>query len=119
VPYFDRIAVSDLAWRRGLPWRAALADRWPGIRRIERLSVAGPRADAILLAGWLRSRLRRDVALARRDAPALTEVRVDGDRVAPPVQPALSDSDLLSAELDTLARDPVYEAAVRAARPSG
>jgi glucose-6-phosphate dehydrogenase assembly protein OpcA len=112
---FDRVAVSDLAWRRGLPWRSALADRWPGIRRIERLSVEGPRADALLLTGWLRSRLRRDVALTRRDAPALAAVRVDGDRVTPPVQPALSDSDLLSAELDTLARDPVYEAAVRAA----
>ncbi len=112
---FDRIVVSDLAWRRGLPWRAALAERWPGIRRTERLAIEGPRADALLLAGWLRSRLRRDVALRRRDAPALAGIRVDGDRVAPPLQPALSGSDLLSAELDTLARDPVYEAAVRTA----
>ena len=112
---FDRIVVSDLAWRRGLPWRSALAERWPGIRRIDRLAVEGPRADALLLAGWLRSRLRRNVALTRRDAPALAGIRVDGDRVAPPVQPALSGSDLLSAELDTLVRDPVYEAAVRAA----
>lgn len=114
---FDRVAVSDLAWRRGLPWRSALAERWPGIRRIERLSVEGPRADALLLAGWLRSRLRRSVALTRRESPALAGIRVDGDPVAPPVQPALSGSDLLSAELDTLARDPVYEAAVRAAAP--
>jgi len=114
---FDRIAVSDLAWRRGLPWRSMLADRWPGIRRIERLSVDGPRADALLLAGWLRSRLRRNVALTRRDAPALARVRIDGQPVATPTQPALSGSDLLSAELDTLARDPVYEAAVRAAVP--
>ena len=112
---FDRIAVSDLAWRRGLPWRSALADLWPaGIRRIERLSVEGPRADALLLAGWLRSRLRRRVALTRRDASALASIRVDGDPVAPPPHPALSGSDLLSAELDTLTRDPVYEAAVRA-----
>ena len=112
---FDRVVVSDLAWRRGLPWRSALAERWPGIRRTERLAIEGPRADALLLAGWLRSRLRRDVALTRRDAPALAGIRVDGDRVAPPAQPALSGSDLLSAELDTLARDAVYEAAVRAA----
>ncbi len=112
---FERIAVSDLAWRRGLPWRSALAERWPGIRRVERLAVEGPRADALLLAGWLRSRLRRDVALTRREAPALAGIRVDGDRIPQPVQPALSGSDLLSAELDTLARDPVYEAAVRAA----
>jgi glucose-6-phosphate dehydrogenase assembly protein OpcA len=111
---FDRIAVSDLAWRRGLPWRSALADRWPGIRRIERLTVEGPRADALLLAGWLRSRLRKQVLLTRRDAPALARVEVDGDPVTPPALPPLSGSDLLSAELDTLARDPVYEAAVRA-----
>lgn len=112
---FDRIATSDLAWRRGLPWRSVLAERWPEIRRIERLSVDGPRADALLLAGWLRSRLRRDIALARRAAPMLAGVRVDGDLVASPTQAVLSGSDLLSAELDTLARDPVYEAAVRAA----
>jgi hypothetical protein len=55
------------------------------------------------------------VALARRDADALARIRVDGDPIAPPLRPALSGSDLLSAELDTLARDPVYEAAVRAA----
>jgi len=110
---FERIAVSDLAWRRTLPWRVALADRWPGIRKIERLAVEGPRADALLLAGWLRSRLRRDVALTHRAAATLSRARVDGDPVAPPRQHALSDSDLLSAELDTLARDPVYEAAVR------
>lgn len=112
---FDRVVVSDLAWRRGLPWRSALAERWPGIRRTDRLVIEGPRADALLLAGWLRSRLRRDVALTRRDAPAVAGIRVDGDRVAAPAQPALSGSDLLSAELDTLARDAVYEAAVRAA----
>ena len=111
---FDRIVVSDLAWRRGLPWRSALAERWPGIRRTERVSIEGPRADALLLAGWLRSRLRRKVSLARRDAAALARIEVDGDPVAPPARPALTGSDLLSAELDSLARDPVYEAAVRA-----
>jgi len=108
------VCSSDLAWRRGLPWRSALAERWPGIRTIERVSIEGPRADALLLAGWLRSRLRRKVSLTRREAIALAEIAVDGDPVAPPARPALSGSDLLSAELDTLARDPVYEAAVRA-----
>ena len=107
------IVVSDLAWRRGLPWRSALAERWPGIRTIERVSIEGPRADALLLAGWLRSRLRRKVSLTRRDAIALVGIAVDGDPVTPPARPALSGSDLLSAELDTLARDPIYEAAVR------
>jgi len=37
-----------------------------------------------------------------------------GDTVAPPARPPLTGSDLLSAELDTLARDRIYEAAVRA-----
>ena len=112
---FERVAVSDIAWRRTLPWRVALAGRWPQIRSVERLAVEGPRADALLLAGWLRSRLRRDVTLQHRTAEAVTRVRVDGDPVAPPAQAVLSGSDLLSAELDTLTRDPVYEAAVRAA----
>jgi hypothetical protein len=94
----------------------ALAARWPGIRKLERLSVEGPRADALLLAGWLRSRLRRDIALTRRSAESLTAVRVDGDPVATPSRlTTLTGSDLLSAELDSLARDPVFEAAVRSA----
>jgi glucose-6-phosphate dehydrogenase assembly protein OpcA len=112
---FDEVAASDLAWRRTLPWRAVLADHWPGIRTIERLTVEGPRADALLLVGWLRSRLRKDVSLTRRHAETVVQVRVDGEPVDPPRTPALSGSDLLSAELDTLARDPVFEGAVRAA----
>ena len=58
---FERVAVSDIAFARTLPWRRRLAERWPGIGAVERLRVEGPRADAVLLAGWLRSRLRRDV----------------------------------------------------------
>jgi glucose-6-phosphate dehydrogenase assembly protein OpcA len=112
---FDRVAVSDVAWRRTLPWRVALAARWPGIRRARRVSVDGPRADALLLAGWLRSRLRHEVALSRRAADRVSAVRVDGETVEPPAAPPLSDSDLLSAELDVYVRDPVYESAVRAA----
>ena len=111
---FPGAAVSDIAWRRTLPWRAALASRWPEIKSIERLSVEGPKADAHLLAGWLRSRLRREVALTRRSAEATTSVRVDGEPVRAPLGKALSASDLLSAELDSLVRDPVYEAAVKA-----
>jgi glucose-6-phosphate dehydrogenase assembly protein OpcA len=112
---FGRVAASDLAWRRGLPWRAALAARWPGIRRMERLAVEGPRADAELLAAWLRSSLRRPIRLTRRHAPALTAVRVDGDPVTLAVRAgAPTGSDLLSAELDTLSRDPVYERTIRA-----
>ena len=117
VPLFGRIAVSDLAFRRGLPWRARLAERWPGIRRAQRLHVEGPKADALLLAGWLRSRLRREITLGRRGAEAIERVVVDGDAVEVPSGDRPTPSDLLSAELDLLVRDPIYEAAVRAACP--
>jgi glucose-6-phosphate dehydrogenase assembly protein OpcA len=113
---FDRIAVSDIAWGRSVAWRGRLAALWPGIRTAERLSVTGPKADALLLAGWLRSRLKRDVKLTHRASSELERVAVDGEAVAPPRGGALSPSDLLSAELDVFGRDPVYEAAVRAAR---
>ena len=45
----------------------------------------------------------------------MTGIRVDGDPVERPIGKPLSGSDLLSAELDSLSRDPVYEAAARAA----
>jgi glucose-6-phosphate dehydrogenase assembly protein OpcA len=112
---FDGVATSDIVWRRTLPWRVALAGRWPGIRNARRLTVEGPRADALLVAGWLRSRLRREIALTRRAADEVRAVRVDGEAVDPPAAPPLSASDLLSAELDVYSRDPVFEAAVRAA----
>ena len=112
---FDRIAVSDIAFSRTLIWRARLAERWPGIREMRRLAVEGPRADALLLAGWLRSRLRRDVALTRRARDAVTAVRVDGAPVPRPLGDTATGSDLLSAELDVFGRDAVYEAAARAA----
>jgi glucose-6-phosphate dehydrogenase assembly protein OpcA len=113
---FDRIAVSDIAWGRSLAWRARLAGLWPEIRSVETLSVTGPKADALLLAGWLRSRLRRDVKLTHRGAAALERVAVDGKPVARPPGDAPTPSELLSAELDVFGRDPVYEAAVTAAR---
>ncbi|HET9939203.1 MAG TPA: glucose-6-phosphate dehydrogenase assembly protein OpcA [Gaiella sp.] len=111
---FDTVAVSDLAWRRGLRWRAALAERWPEIRRMQRLTVEGPTADAELLAGWLRSRLRRRIAFTHRPGTSLVAVEVDGERVPRPAVPRLRASEQLSAELDRLTRDPVYEAAVLA-----
>ena len=112
---FDRAAVSDLAYRRTLPWRVRLADCWPGIRSVRTLEVTGPRADALLLAGWLRSRLRRKIMLRVAAADAVSAVAVDGDPVDPPVGEDPTPSALLSAELDVLARDPIYEAAVRRA----
>jgi glucose-6-phosphate dehydrogenase assembly protein OpcA len=114
VDLFDSVAVSDIAFSRTLPWRRRLADLWPGIKKIEKLRVEGPRADAELVAGWLRSRLKRDIALTRRDAPAVRAMWVDGEPVASPGE-LLNGSELLSAELDLFGRDAVYEAAVRAA----
>jgi len=113
---FERVAVSDIAFSRTLPWRVALAGLWPGIGSIERLRVEGPRADAELLAGWLRSRLERSLSLTRREGEAVSAVWVDGVPVEPPGE-AASASDLLSAELDQPGRDRVYEAAARAAVP--
>jgi len=113
---FERIVVSDIAWGRTREWRGRIAELWPGIKRAERLSVTGPKADALLLAGWLRSRLKRDVTLSHRAAKVVSRITVDGTRVKPPRAEPLSASDLLSQELDTYTRDPIYEAAVAAAK---
>ena len=113
---FDRVAVSDIAWTRTAGWRLRLAELWPGIRRLESLQVTGPEADARLLAGWLRTRLRRQVELTHRPAKTLRRVVVDGEAVDPPSGPAPTPSDLLSEQLDVFGRDPIYEAAVSAAR---
>jgi glucose-6-phosphate dehydrogenase assembly protein OpcA len=115
VHLFTAAAVSDIAYARTVAWRRRLAELWPGIRTVERLRVEGPRAEALLLAGWLRSRLQKEIRLTRRNAGRLSGVWLNGERVEPPSEPDPSGSDLLSAELDVFARDPVYEAAVRAA----
>lgn len=114
---FERTAVSDIAFSRTLHWRRKLADLWPGIATIEKLRIEGPRADAELIAGWLRSRLKREITLIRRNAESVEAIWVDGEAVAP-VGDSLSASELLSGELDQFGRDPVYEAAVRAALPA-
>ena len=87
-----------------------LAGLWPGIGEHAQLYVRGPVAEASLLAGWLRSRLDRDVELMQDDADELTAVAVDGEPCALPHE-RVTGSDLLSAELDEFGRDPVYEAA--------
>jgi len=117
VRLFHRLSVSDIAFARTLPWRQRLAGLWPGIGSLERLRVEGPRADALLLAGWLRSRLRREVSLSRRAAATLRAVWVDGAAVPLPHGDVPGASELLSAELDRFGRDPVYEAAVPSAGP--
>ena len=113
---FDRIAVSDIAWGRSVGWRGRIAALWPEVKAVKTLSVTGPKADALLLAGWLRARLKRPVKLSHRSAAELERVAIDGEPVALPRGATPSASDLLSAELDVFGRDAIYEAAVSAAR---
>jgi hypothetical protein len=61
VELFERVAVSDITWRRTLPWRVALAHDWPEVGRCTELAVKGPAADAHLLAR--REILREDVVV--------------------------------------------------------
>jgi len=111
----EHLAVSDIVWARTLPWREAIAQAWPGIAEANELDVSGPEADALLLAGWLRSRLQRPVALCQRDAEEVEAVAVDGEAIVEPSLPRPSSGALLSGELDRFGRDRFYEAAVRAA----
>jgi glucose-6-phosphate dehydrogenase assembly protein OpcA len=110
---FERTVISDIAWARTDRWRRELADAWPFDGN--EIAVTATRAQAMLLAGWLRSRLGHDVALEHEPARSLVAVYVDGDPIdAPPGEPP-PPSELLSDELDRFVRDPVYEAAVRGA----
>jgi glucose-6-phosphate dehydrogenase assembly protein OpcA len=109
---FERTAVSDIAWARTGMWRTAVAGRWPEIASQE-IQVRGPRAEAALLRGWLASRLERELPPAEQAGEL--GVRLDGDEVAAPRDEQLTPSDLLSAELDNLSRDRVYEAGAVAA----
>jgi glucose-6-phosphate dehydrogenase assembly protein OpcA len=110
--YLPRVAISDIAWARTEPWRHGLAALWPGIAEASELRVAGPQADALLLAHWLRSRLGRALRLHRDAADELEEVELDGTAVLPDRLAPRSASDLLSAELDSYGRDATYEAAL-------
>jgi hypothetical protein len=110
---FERVTVSDIAWARGAPWREAVARLWPGVADAEAVRVAGPRADALLLARWLGSRLGRDVELDHAPAGEIELVEVDGEPVTPRRADAKTPSDLLSEQLDLFGREPMYEEAVR------
>jgi glucose-6-phosphate dehydrogenase assembly protein OpcA len=112
---FDRVMVSDIAWARTSRWRQQLASLWPGIAEVSRIKVTGTEAQAHLLAGWLRSRLEREVELEHEPSDRLVSVEVDGEPAPFPPGDPPDPSDLLSDELDRFARDPVYEDAVRAA----
>ena len=77
--------------------------------------MTGPRAEALLLTGWLRSRLRRKPELVHRPGKTLRRLVVDGVAVEAPAGDPATASELLSEQLDVFSRDPVYEAAVKAA----
>jgi hypothetical protein len=113
---FDHTIVSDIAWARTQRWRRELAHAWPFECRS--LFVRGTHAQAMLLGGWLESRLGHHVDVEHERADALAAVSVDGSPIdAPPGEPPFS-SDLLSDELETYTRDSIYEAAVAAAATS-
>jgi hypothetical protein len=92
-----------------------LASLWPGIADVQRIRVSGTSAQAHLLAGWLRSRLKHEVALEHDPSDKLVGVEIDGEPAPFPPGDPPSAADLLSEELDKFDRDRVYEAAVRAA----
>ena len=110
---FDRIDVSDIAWARTEPWREAVAGLWPDVAETRTVGVAGPNAEALLLAGWLRSRLGRDVELRHEPAGEVELVEVDGRPAQPKRLEPKTASDYLSDQLDLFARDRIYEEAVR------
>jgi glucose-6-phosphate dehydrogenase-like protein OpcA len=112
---FDEVVVSDIAWARTSRWRSQLASLWPAIGDVRRIRVTGTAAQAHLLAGWLRSRLGREVELDHDPAERLAGVELDGEQTPFPPGEAPDPADLLSDELDRLSRDRIYEAAARAA----
>ncbi len=75
--------VGDLAWARIFPWQSLAADVLdiPNLRehrdkiKAVRITTAGaPGAEALLLAGWFQSRIKRArVALAQQPIPAPVE----------------------------------------------
>ncbi len=112
---FDRTAVSDIAWSRTSRWRTLLASLWPDIASVGVIRVTGTRAQALLIAGWLRSRLDRDdIELEHVESGRLEGIELDGKPAPfPPGDPPMP-SDVLSDELERYTRDRVYEAAVLA-----
>ena len=112
---FERTAVSDIAWARTSRWRSLLASLWPDLADVRRLKVRGTYAQALLLCGWLRSRLDRDdIDVEHVDAPRLEGIELDAKPAPFPPGDPPQPSDVLSDELDRFTRDRIFEAAVRA-----
>lgn len=113
---FERVVVSDIAWQRTSRWRRLLASLWPDIAGVKHVRVTGTQAQALLLGGWLRSRLQRDdIEVEHVEAERLTGVELDGKPAPFPPGDPPPPSDALSEQLDVFTRDAVYEAAVVAA----
>jgi glucose-6-phosphate dehydrogenase assembly protein OpcA len=110
---FERVIVSDIAWARTEPWREAVARLWPAIAEAAAVRVAGPRAEALLLRGWLSGCLSREFELEHEPAGEIELVEVGGEAAVPGRIAQKSASDLLSDQLDIFSRDPMYEEAVR------
>ena len=110
---FDRATVSDIAWARTSRWRPQLASLWPDIANVTKIRVTGTAAQAHLLAGWLRTRLDREVELEHEQADRLEGVAIDGEAAPFPPGDPPAPADLLSEELDRFERDRIYEDAVR------
>ena len=108
----DRAVVSDITWQRTEPWRRAVAGLWPAVAVSDQLRVRGPRADALLLAGWFGSRLGRDVSVDHEHATEIEAVAATPHGAEPPDAHGLSASEFLSHQLEIVARDPIYEEAV-------
>jgi glucose-6-phosphate dehydrogenase-like protein OpcA len=113
--FFERVAVSDIAWARTARWREGVARLWPGIAEARTLRVNGPQAEALLLVAWLRSRLKHEFELEHEPADSLSALAVDGEEVEPGPEEPKSPSDLLSDQLEIFGRDRVYEEAVKTA----
>ena len=110
---FDRVAVSDISWARTLPWRAGVAELWPDLAEAQTIRVAGPEPEALLLQGWLSTRLGHEVRLQHEPAGEIELVEVDGREARTGRAEPKTSSDLLSDELEAFGRDRVYEEAVR------
>jgi glucose-6-phosphate dehydrogenase assembly protein OpcA len=109
----DRVIVSDIAWARTEPWRRAIAALWPDVAGAEEIRVAGPYAEAVLLARWLGTRIDREIELRHEAAGEIELVEVDGRQAEPARQDRTTSSDLLSDQLEIFERDRPYEEAVR------
>jgi glucose-6-phosphate dehydrogenase assembly protein OpcA len=80
----ERLAsgLADLGWARTAAWREAIAALFDGRRQRSALDhligidVKGPPSQAALIAGWLRSRLHRQVGLDTTRATRLNRIEL-------------------------------------------